>query len=248
MEPEQVVAIHPNRNVTANEWEILDSGAGVRKYEYDFGGATANTFAVRLRPERWLVISPASRIPESALDELEGEVVALLAPNAYHHLGIETWLRHWPRARCFAAEAAIKRLGRKCSAKVEFEPLEALETLLPAHVHALVPPHLKSGEAVVRVRTGRGWLWCLTDILMNLRAPPSNWLLRALFWIFGARPGLRVNPFFRFLFIADRPRFRAWFLEQIERFPPVVVAVGHGDAVATDDVEEALVRIVNAGC
>ena len=75
------------------QWQPLDSTGNVQMLTYSFGPGTANTMAIRLDDGSFLVVSPATRAPEAALDALGklGPVSALLAPNAYHHMGQAQW-------------------------------------------------------------------------------------------------------------------------------------------------------------
>jgi hypothetical protein len=110
---------------TANGWKVLDRAAGVLIYEYSFAKqGYANTFVARMANDKLLVVSPATRITDAALDDLRefGEVGAVIAPNGFHHLGVAEWRTKFPSARFFAAPETVLRVRQKNPGAGAFEP------------------------------------------------------------------------------------------------------------------------------
>lgn len=233
----------------SNEWRILDPVTGVWVFEYGFPGGDAFTFAVQFEPGKWLAISPGCGMPESAFTALaaEGEVVALIAPNGAHYLGIPEWLQRWPKARCFAPEGTIARLSKKSKIETPFEPVEALLPILPEHIVLSLPDGLKYGEVLLKVRTGEGWIWHITDIFLNVQQMPRNLVVRFFLWAFKSAPGFRANRMFQVFFARDVKALKAWFLATIETHPPVMIVPGHGAILEGEDVLEVFQAEIIAG-
>ena len=136
-------------------WHPLSADGNIRGLKYSFGPGTANTMAVRLDDGCWMVVSPSSSSPAAALDELanEGGVSALVAPNAFHHLGQAAWRARFPDAVSYAPASALPRLASKCAA-VPFRPAEELVARLPGAVGIVEPAGMKAPDLFVRATSG----------------------------------------------------------------------------------------------
>ena len=228
-------------NKTAHGWTIIDPEAPVLIRAYSFGPATANCVVFGLGDRRLLVVSPARGLPDAAYDDLApyGDVVALVAPNAYHNMGLGPWSERFPKAARFAGAGALARLEKKAAVK-GFQPLEALAPMLPAGVTIVCPPGAKFGELMVRVRCGRGDVWFLNDLVGNADLPEKG-LFRFLFKVTRSGPGFKVNRLFWMIGVkGSNAALRDWLLSLVDTHPPAVLLLGHGDFLQGGDLPERL--------
>ena len=73
-------------------WTAFFDQPQVLTFEYSFGPGVATALAVRIG-EGLAVVSPPSRPTEEVFEALaaHGPVKALVAPNAFHTLGLTPW-------------------------------------------------------------------------------------------------------------------------------------------------------------
>lgn len=219
------------------QWQALDSTGNVQVLTYSFGPGTANTMAVKLDDGSFLVVSPATNAPESALAELAklGPVSALLAPNGFHHMGQAAWRKHFPNAASYAPEDAIKRVSGKSG--VDYLPVSALQAKLGPHVQVIAPKGLKSSDLLVHASTPDGAFWFGGDLISNSAPGEGSVIFRAISRLVGGGPGYRFNPLGAMLYIKDKAAWKADVRERMgrERLVAVVPAHGHvaiGETVA----------------
>lgn len=229
---------------TPNGWRIIEEQRPALTREYSFGPGMATTLVIGLGGGRLMVVSPAAGLYKAAHEELKdyGDVVALLAPNSFHHLGIAAWLAQWPNAKAYAAGESLARLNRKCSAGPVFKPLS--EFPLPEGVLIDNPPGLKNSDLVLRVKTEHGWLWYFNDLLMNLRALPTQPLVRLLFTLTGAKTGLSAPKMPQLLLVRDKHATGNWLLAELDARPPAIVVFGHGDPIASTALGKDLKTVI----
>ncbi|MFO0746186.1 MAG: hypothetical protein U1F43_11000 [Myxococcota bacterium] len=216
-------------------WEKVDAAGTVLALKYSFGPGTANTLVARLDDDTLLAVSPASGLPPAVLDALaeRGDVSALVAPNAYHHMGHKAWRARWPNAVSYAPDGAMARLAKKCP-DVPFEPLTKLAPHLGSRVELLVPPDMKTPDLLVRVDTPDGNVWFLGDLVSNLTKADLRLPVRMLFRLLGGGPGLRFNKVPTMVYLKDKAAWRAWVREQLALAPVAVAVPAHGDLVRDD--------------
>jgi hypothetical protein len=221
---------------TIEGWNLLDDDATVlwRQYRYSKRGkATALAFRGK---DGIVVVSPSTDTDDRAFDALReiGDVRALVANNVFHHLGQPSWRRRFPDAISYAPSASLARLAKQAK-DVPFRPLADLA--LPDHVRCDEPPGMRSGETVVTVKTAKGNVWFVGDLLANFeRLPPApiSWL----FSLSGSGPGYRLFKLAALALVRDGKALRAWLLDRVAVAPPSVVIPSHGVPVDTSDVAE----------
>lgn len=217
-------------------WEQVDPEGRVRRAEYLFGkGGRATCTAIDLGQGQLLLCSPpGGRIADAIYQELDqhGQVVALLAPNAHHNLGIPAATARYPEAQLYAPDKAIPRTQKIVGKAATVRPLEDLQERLPSGVEALVPPHMKGPDTILRVQTAAGTLWTIHDILLNIQIISESALERWVLGLLGYQTGLRVNTFgCRWVLVGDKGPFSAWLSAELERLPPAVFVPGHGPVI-----------------
>lgn len=215
-------------------WNPIDDDAHVLWREYAFTRSAYATTLVFRGADGLVVVSPGTGVSARELDALRehGEVRALVANNTFHHLGQPAWRAHFPEAVSYAPDGALAALRKKAPA-IPFRPLS--ELAVPAHVRCDPPAGLKTGEALLSVRTRRGAVWFTGDLLTNIQrmpGPPVHWLFT---WTDSA-PGLRLFRPGVWLFARDKKALRAWLLERVATDPPSVIVPAHGPAFDAGDV------------
>jgi glyoxylase-like metal-dependent hydrolase (beta-lactamase superfamily II) len=183
-----------------------------------------------------VVVSPGSGVDPRALDAIAelGDVTALVATNAYHHLGQPEWRKRFPNATSYAPPGALPRLAKKAAA-VPFRSLAELP--LPAGVRWEDAPGFSIGETILRLDTPRGVVWFTGDLLTNvvrMPGPPMSWV----FSMTGSGPGFRLFKLGTWLFVKDKRAVREWTLERLAREPPVAIVPAHGPAIEGADLAE----------
>ena len=84
-----------------------------------------------------------------------GPVRALVAPNAYHYLGLSAWKARFPDAQVFAPAQSVARVEKR-SKVADIRPVGEMAELLGDRVEVVDMPHYKTGEALVRWRIDDG--------------------------------------------------------------------------------------------
>jgi glyoxylase-like metal-dependent hydrolase (beta-lactamase superfamily II) len=230
-------------------WEVIDEELGVFTREYSFvKGAFARMMTARMKDGRLLAASPAPGLPEAALRALDrwGGVGAIVATNGFHHLGVPTWKAAFPQARVYAPREAHARLRKKQPGLAELLPLEELAPLLPAEVKVRDVPGVKLGETWVQVATSRGSVWYVSDSCFSMKHPPDRLLPRLLFRWTDSAPGFRINGLGLKFLMRDRPAYRRWVLQELERELPRVVVTAHGSVVDDPGAGAELRRMAEA--
>jgi hypothetical protein len=180
-------------------------------------------------------VSPPSKPVEATFTEIErhGKIRALIAPNAFHHMGLPSWRRRYPDAHVFAPEQSIARV--EDHAKIRgIRPIAEAGGALGGPVELVDMPHYRTGEVLIRWPIEGGFAWYLTDVAMNITKPMKG-LVGMVFRLTKSTPGFRRNGVGGRLMIKDRRALYAWLVEQAERTPPKLIVMCHGDHVRPAD-------------
>lgn len=219
-------------------WSVIDEDARVLYQEYEFSGRARATTLVFRGEDGLVVVSPGRAMPPRELDALAelGEVRALVANNAYHHLGQGEWRRRFPNAVSYAPGASIPRLGKQAKG-IPFQPLETLA--LPGHVRCEVPAGMKAGETLLRIGTAKGPVWYMGDLVANMQSlppPPMRWL----FTLTDSAPGLKLFKLAVWMLVSDRRATKDFALSRLAEDAPKVLVPAHGPAFDASDLAERL--------
>jgi hypothetical protein len=84
---------------TSSGWKQLGPDPLIAICDYSFGHGTAKALAVGV-DGGVIVVSPPCRVADSVLDAVAafGSVRALVASNAFHHMGLPAWKARFPDA------------------------------------------------------------------------------------------------------------------------------------------------------
>ena len=212
-------------------WKVVGSDPLIAIFEYSFGPGTANALAVGV-DGGVMVVSPPCRVSASVFDAVatSWNVKALVASNAFHHLGLAAWKARFPGASVFAPAQSIGRVAAK-SALAGIRPLAEAATICGERITLTDMPHYKTGEALVRVREASGLAWYVTDVILNLAELPAHPIARMAFRFSGSAPGLRLNRIGPLFMVKDHAALRRWLRAEAERETPRWLIPAHGDVV-----------------
>ena len=187
---------------------------------------------VRLGDGRLWVHSPID-LDEAGRAELDarGEVAAIVAPSRMHHLFLEPFRAHYPKARVFGSDRLVEQ-----HKEIPFRPLAAdhPEPEWAADLdQARVEGHNYLDEVVFLHRASRTLILC--DLLESVHAD-SPFFQRFIGRLAGMYEHPRPPPDMRLGF-KDRPAARA-FVERVLGwdFDRIVIAHGHLIASGGKDV------------
>lgn len=228
-------------------WTVLDHEAGVLSLTYEFARhATSNCFATRMGNGQMLVISPSIALSDAAADELlqYGEVGALLVNNGFHYLGQAAWQKRFPKARRFAAPEAVKRITSKTAVLGSFEPLSALAELAGPNIGVREVPNTKCGESWCWVKTPTGYVWYVSDVLINLPSLPPSFLPRMLFKLSKSAPGFRVFSLSLAFTVRDKRATLQSLLNDMKGHEPGIVVPAHGAILSGSDIAAQTLALI----
>lgn len=213
---------------TGGKWQVFEPDTPVLTYTYSFGLGVSNALAVGT-PGGLFVMSPPYRTDAAAFDELRryGPVSALIATNAFHHMGLPEWKRRFPDAAVYAPSQSIRRVARK--ARLDgVRPLHEAQ-LAGARLTLTDMPHYRTGEVLARLQTTRGAAWYVTDVISNLPALPRNPIFRLIYGASGSAPGLKFNNFAALFMVRDKRALKRWLADEYGRAPPRWIIPAHGE-------------------
>jgi hypothetical protein len=218
-------------DATPHGWRIFNANAPILTYVYSFGPGTANSLAVGGK-DGLVIVSAPCKVAEGVFEDLArfGKVRALVASNAFHHMGIPEWKRRFPDAEIFAPAQSIARVEKQTGLRGIRSLAEAAAITGPA-LELVDMPHYKTGEVLVRVKTDRGLVWYVTDVVMNLPSLPAHPVGKAMFALTRSAPGLKFNNLAPLFMVRDKKALKRWLAAQLDMAPPTWLIPTHGDIV-----------------
>jgi hypothetical protein len=218
----------------ASGWKVFDAETPILTYQYSFGPATANALAVG-GAGGLIVVSPPWKADDAVFDALApyGPVVALVASNAFHHLGLPEWKRRFPAAGVYAPAQSIARVERKTKI-AGIRPLSEAAPVAGHDVELIDMPHYRTGEALVRMKSTRGLAWYVTDFMMNMPVLPAHPVARLMFKWTKSAPGLRFNNIAPVFMVKDKKALKRWLAAEFDKAPPQWIVAAHGDVAQAD--------------
>lgn len=226
-------------------WELTGDNDAIRTLTYSFGPGVARSFAVR-GPKGWVVVSPACKPTEAQFAALEesAPIAALVAPNAFHYLGIEAWKNHAPNAKIFAPAQSIARIQKK-TGRVDLASVAEAAEYCGSDLVLDDMPHYKTGEVLTRVRDERGPIWHVTDVIFNWPSLPPSLLIKFLFSVLtDSAPGFKLSGPAAFLMMRDKKALYHWLKEETQKAPPVRIVPSHGGDVMLDPPGQQLLDLL----
>jgi len=228
---------------TAHGWKIFDADMPLLMYSYFFGLGIVNVFAVG--GEGGLVIvSPPYRVAESVFEDLclYGPVRALIASNAFHYMGIPEWKRRFPDAAVFVPAQSIARVEWQTKLHGIRSFAEAVAITGP-RLDLIDMLHYRTGEVLVRVKTARGFVWYVTDIILNMLAFLEYFIMRMLFRLSGTAFGFRFNNIGLLFMVKDKLALKRWLAAEYEKDPSRWLIATYGDIADFGSNPEAVRKL-----
>ena len=180
-------------------------------------------------PDGTLALHSPGPLSEAALDEVRalGEVSAIVAPNAMHHLFLPDAVRAFPQSRV----AAVRAVREKHPGLVVHELLDGG---LPAALSGVVDSMRLDGAPKLDEHV----LWhapsrtlVAVDLAFNLHG--ATGFTRFAMWINGANDRFCVTRLARSQFIDDARAAGASVRRMLDAWPVERVVVAHGDVLET---------------
>jgi hypothetical protein len=160
----------------------------------------------------------------------------LFAPNNVHHMSLEKYRAKWPAAMACASRPALARLARHGHPGLR----DAAEAPLPEGAKLLVSEGTRSGETFLSV----GGEWIVCDGFVNFQRPVTGFtgmILKQL----RITGGLGVGSLFCWFAVTDKPRYRSWLVEKLDREKPRVMHFSHGVPCDAPDLIDRIKAIAN---
>jgi hypothetical protein len=234
---------------TPPAWQSVPDASNVRTFQYSFGHGTARSFAV-LGPLGWVVVSPPEKVEDAQLETLEalGPIAAIVAPNAFHLMGLAPWHARFPDAKIFAPAQSIPRLHKKTGLK-DIAPVAEAKTFCGAALEIVDMPFYKTGEALVRVPTDKGSIWHVTDVIFNFAKVPPNPIAKFIFTILSdSAPGFKLSGPAAFIMMRDKKSVYRFLKQEAEKDPPIRIVPSHGaDVLMTPPAKELILLLTKQG-
>lgn len=234
-------------DTTPHGWNLFDERTPILTHAYSFGPGIANALAVG-GENGLVVVSPPRRVTTGVFEDLArfGRVRALVAPNAFHYMGLPEWKAHFPDAQLFAPAQSIARVAKKTGLE-GVRPLAAAAGIAGARLELVDMPYYRTGEALVRIATDRGTVWYVTDVVLNMPELPAHPVARFVFRATGSAPGLRYNNVAPLFMVRDRAALRRWLAGEAAKDPPRWLIPAHGDIVDWSAAPGAAARFFAGG-
>ena len=230
--------------MATSTWTVVEPSLPALTHTYSFGPGIANTLAFAGADGGMVVVSPSCNPSDALFADLEsrGPVRALVAPNAFHHLGLGPWKARYPDAPIFAPAQSVARIEKQ-SKLSGIRPLAEAAKIAGDRVELVDMPHYKTGEVLVRWPIEGGWAWYLTDVAMNLTQRVDG-LFGMIFRWTRSTPGFRRNAIAGMFMIKDKRALYTWLAEQAEKTPPKLLVMCHGEHLRpADPVAEVLAAL-----
>ncbi len=209
-------------------WTEVITQSGVWVHE----GYFSNTVALRLDPESFLVISPKKEIIKSEFKYLfqECSKIFVLAPNHFHHLGIDQFHDYYPSACLICSDIAFERL--RFHVKSPLYRLKDLNYEFPSHIKFLIPEGLRDGEVWVEYHVGPEKILIIGDSFINFTHKIGG-VLGVVVKLCKATPNLQISRTFDWFHVSNLSKYKEWTKQyfdgnNLEWIVPMHGSVLHG--------------------
>lgn len=184
--------------------------------------------------------SPVPHVGGPALRQLGswGKPV-LLAPNAFHTLGLVEHAAAFSNTQVVASKRAAPRIKHKTA--LDVEGLDVLTARLSTDVAVLELPPVRNGEVWLSVRRNGKCAWIVCDGFLNIVRPPAG-ALGVFVKLMRMGPGLSISSTFRWM-LKNRQQYREWLLARIAEDRPTVLVPCHGQIIDDPDMPARLERL-----
>lgn len=188
--------------------------------------------ALRLSDGSLCLYSPVLGLGEEAKASLGalGEVAYLLAPNHYHHKGLNEYSKAFPKAKIICSDGAQTRLEKQTG--LAFEGLEGLGKLLPDECDFTEPDGLKTGEVWLVVKTEQDRLWIVCD---SFKGPKGK-----VGYVGQSVEMLGTFPTYG---IKDKVSYAAWLEGRSNADKPTMIVPCHGSMARSEHLAKCVASL-----
>jgi hypothetical protein len=223
----------------ASTWTVVEPSLPALTHTYSFGPGIATSLALVVEGGV-VLISPPCNVADAVYTDLaqHGPLRALVAPNAFHSMGLAPWRERNPDAPVFAPAQSIARLEKNTKI-TGIKPVAEASGLIGDRFEMVDMPHYKTGEMLVRWKIDGGYAWYVTDVMFNmpeLPKGPFGWVMN---WT-RSGPGLRRNAIASMFMVKDKRALYGWIAEQADKTPPALIVPCHGDLLRPPDPAAAI--------
>jgi hypothetical protein len=222
------------------------AGEGIWARVYTFNDNPMYTSAVSLGDGRLLVLSPGTDTTDADFAELDalGNVEALVAPGAYHNMGLPAWSARYPDAGLYGPRAAAKHVAKVHPTLAPLQDLDALKAILPSDTEVWEVDGCGQPDALLVVRRADGTTWFTNEIITNWAAWPSKLFFKIVFKLTGARLGLDVSTMALMFIKGKKPPVRAFFEGKLASHPPTRLIPCHGQIIDDPQLKDRLAEVL----
>ena len=214
-----------------HEYVAVDGLTGVHTIQK----GNLRSTAFYLADDSVCVVSPIAGLPAEAYTPLgaEKQIKHALAPNHFHHKGLDDFVQAFPKAKIYAPEAAIDRLRGQND--LSYNPLSKLVKLLPKEAVIIETQGLKTGEVWVRFKQAKTTAWLVIDAFCGPKATAADKP--------ATKPEL-LKPFPTYG-VGNKEQYCAWAKQQIKQDKPSLLMPCHGSLVKSPTLAKDLINLVD---
>ncbi|KZX75568.1 hypothetical protein A3715_14340 [Oleiphilus sp. HI0009] len=231
-----------------SQWKSVPDFSNIKYARYIVPNFASNTVCIELNEAKVVVISPGKSLIDSfaemypGFDEVLGEGLEIVMPNAYHFLGVASWLERFPKAKLYASEQAKPLLEGKGVRNINV--ISDGDSLFDSDCQWFAPPGHRGGDLWLSVREQGKVCWVTCDSFLNYPRMSNQPIARFTQKIMGAAPGLKLSRVIKYLLLTNRKSFKKWCLDMIHQERPVALLPSHGDPMLSTELADELERLV----
>lgn len=223
-------------------WREIAPGLGLYVLEYEVPslGIPSNCIAFRMGEGEIGVLSPSIAPTAEVFEGLArlGRLVACVAPNIGHDLGLRPWQQRFTDVPFYASTATAAAVAKAKPDLRPLRPLSELLPLLPDGVRLWESPGISAGTVFMSVSRGGHSVLYLDDLVAHLPALPAKQPFKFVFWATGSAPGLKLSRVFKFFFVKDGASVARSLLEDARQHAPDLLMFAHGAETKCGSVAE----------
>jgi hypothetical protein len=227
-----------------SSWKKVGDGIWVRVYQYNENAL--HTSAIALGDGGLLVLNASTDMSDGDFAELDalGKVRALVAPGAFHNMGLPAWSARYPDAGIYGPAAAAKHIAKVHPKLAPLQDLRALAAILPPDVEAFEVEGCGQPDVLLVVRRADGTTWFTNEIITNWAGWPNALVFRLLFKLTGSGPGLNVNTMALMFIKGKKPVVKAFHEGKLASHPPTRLVPCHGEVLEDANLKQRLAEVV----
>lgn len=230
-----------------NIWHPVKHHPELLVGQYMVPNFVSNSVMIKLSEDEYIVIGPGQPLLAAFLAEISDQITLhIIFPNAYHHMGVQSWLSAFPNAQLYASTIAIKQLAKKGFAAHAILSLEQTQPPLPQDYCILFPPGHRAGDVWIKKQQENENIstWITCDSFLNYQRLSNQPIARLMQRLLGAAPGLKISSVVKWFILDDRTRFKKWATERLLNDNPTTLIPSHGEVQQDHELANTLRQIL----